>query len=276
MLEKPDLPDGKILACLQGQYALPIVDISFLPLGADRNTAVYRAVAEDEASYFVKLRRGVFDEISVALPKFLSDRGIGHIIVPLPTKTGQLWASLDGFKLILYPFVEGRNGYDVPLSDRHWVDLGIALKGIHTTFVPPGLAGSIRQETYCSHGRETIRAFLERIADEAYDDPVTAELAAFLQVKRDEILDLVSRAERLARALQVRSLESVLCHSDIHAGNLLIGQSVCPGPLACAPVALIATSVVLLSIISSHHPSDVECHPAGCQRRQRCSEARYL
>ena len=92
MLEKPDLQDKKIIACLQNEYELTVSQVAFLPLGADLNTAVYRA--EAETPYFVKLRRGIFDETSVTLPKFLSDQGIEQIIPPLATKTGQLWASL--------------------------------------------------------------------------------------------------------------------------------------------------------------------------------------
>ena len=222
MLGKPDLQDERILTCLQDEYGLLVVQVAFLPLGADLNTAVYRAVAEDEKLYFVKLRRGVFDETAVALPKFLSDQGIGQIIAPLATKTGQLWASLDAFKLILYPFVEGHNGYEVDLSDRHWCDFGTALKSIHTAVVPPALIRRIQQETFSPQWREIVKTFLGRVEYDAFDDPVAVELAAFLKARRDEILDLVGRAERLALALQARSPEFVLCHSDIHAGNILI------------------------------------------------------
>ena len=169
MLEKPDLKDEKIIACLQNEYGLRVVQVAFLPLGADQNTAVYRVVAEDETPYFVKLRRGVFDETAVALPKFLSDQGIGQIITPLATKTGQLWASLDAFKLILYPFVEGHNGYEVDLSDRHWGDFGIALKSIHTAILPPALIRRIQQETYSPQWREIVKTFLERVEDDAFD-----------------------------------------------------------------------------------------------------------
>jgi len=115
---------------LQDEYGLRVVQVAFLPLGADLNTAVYRVVADDETPYFVKLRRGVFDETAVALPKSLRDQGIVQIIAPLTTKTGRLWASLDAFKLILYPFVEGHNGFEVDLSDHQWVDFGTALKCI--------------------------------------------------------------------------------------------------------------------------------------------------
>ena len=173
--------------------------------------------------YFLKLRSGVFDETSVALPRFLSDQGIAQIIAPLATRSGQLWADLGDFKAILYPFVEGRNGYEVDLSDRHWVEFGAALKRIHTAALPPALAGRIQRETYSPQWREIASAFLERVQSDSFSDPTAVELAAFIKVKRDEIADLVGRAERLAQALLTRSPAFVLCHSDIHAGNILIG-----------------------------------------------------
>lgn len=222
MLEKPDLQDEKIIACLQDEYELIVVQVAFLPLGADLNTAVYRVVADNERPYFVKLRRGVFDELSVTLPKFLSDQGIAQIIAPLSTKTGQLWASLDAFKLILYPFVEGHDGYEVDLSDRHWVDFGIALNNIHTTEVPLALISRIQRETYSPQWREIVKTFLKRVDDDVFDDPVAVKSASFLKVKRDGILDLVGRSEQLAQTLQARSPKFVVCHSDIHAGNILM------------------------------------------------------
>jgi spectinomycin phosphotransferase len=222
MLEKPDLQEEKIVACLQDEYEVHVIQVAFLPLGADQNTAVYRAIADGEIPYFVKLRRGVFNEIAVALPKFLSDQGIRQIIPPLMTKTGQLWTSLDDFKLILYPFVEGHHGYEIELSDRHWSDFGRTLKSLHTAIVPPALMRRIQRETYSPRWRKIVKTFLERVEGDAFDDPVAIKLAAFLKAKRDGILDLLGRAERLAQALQARSPEFVLCHSDVHAGNILI------------------------------------------------------
>jgi spectinomycin phosphotransferase len=222
MLEKPDLQDDKIMACLQAEYGLSIIQVTFLPLGADLNTAVYRVVVEDETPYFLKLRRGVFDETSVVLPKFLSDQGIGHIIPTLPTRTGQLWTNLDAFKVILYPFIEGRNGYEVDLSDRHWRDFGAALKRIHTAQLPVELTRRIRPETYSPQWRAMVKTFLERVEYEALADPVAVKLATFLKARRDELLDLVGRAERLAQALQAQAPELIVCHSDLHAGNFLI------------------------------------------------------
>ena len=69
-----------------------------------------------------------------------------------------------------------------------------------------------------------VRTFLKRVEDDRFSDPVAVESAAFMRARRDEIADLVGRAERLAQALLTRSPAFVLCHSDIHAGNVLIGS----------------------------------------------------
>lgn len=222
MLEKPDLKDERIITCLQDAYGLNIVEIAFLPLGADLNTAVYRSVANDETPYFVKLRREGFDESAVTVPKFLSDLGVKQIIPPLTTQTGQLWTGLEPFKVILYPFVEGYNGFEVNLSNQQRIEFGKALKSFHTANVPSALTKSIRRETFSPQWRDTVKLFLERIENETFNEPVAIELAAFLRTKRNEIVELVNRSERLAMAFQAQSPEFILCHADIHAWNLLI------------------------------------------------------
>jgi hypothetical protein len=42
------------------------------------------------------------------LPRWLCDQKIGHLIPPIPTTGGRLWAPLDHFNVILYPFVAAR------------------------------------------------------------------------------------------------------------------------------------------------------------------------
>ncbi len=221
MLEKPDLPDAKISACLQDHYGLHIVSVEFLPLGADANTAVYRVVADDETPYFLKLRRS-FNETSVLVPKFLSEQGIRQIIVPIETTTQQLWAALDDFAVILYPFVEGHNAFEVEMSARQWVEFGDALKRLHRALVPQTLVNRLKRETFSPQWREIVKEFQRRVEQETFDDPTAAKLAAFLKSKRDTVLFLVRQAERLASALQSQPREFVLCHSDVHAWNILI------------------------------------------------------
>lgn len=225
MLEKPELKDEKIVACLKTEYGLSVEKIAFLPLGADLNTAVYRVVTNDETVYFLKLRRGEFDEATVAVPKYLSDLGIKQIIPSLTTQTGQLWASLAPFKVILYPYVEGHNGFERNLSDQQWVEFGAALKRFHTADIPSAITSSIQREKFSPQWRDTVKMFLERIEVETFDEPVAVEMAAFLKIKGDETLELVKRAERFAQMLQEQPPEFILCHADIHAWNLLIDDN---------------------------------------------------
>jgi hypothetical protein len=73
MLEKPNIADELIISCLQEEYDLRVAELTFLPLGADLGTAVYRVVADDGTAYFLKLRKGLmggnryFQQIEVEL-----------------------------------------------------------------------------------------------------------------------------------------------------------------------------------------------------------------
>ena len=225
MLEKPDLQDEKITACLQAEYGLEIIEVEFLPLGADRDTAVYRVVAKDGNLYFLKLRSGAFDEVSVELPKYLSSQGIEQIIAPVAAKSGLAWSRLDSYTAILYPFIEGRNAYQVVLTDRQWIVFGAALKRIHTITVPAALKTRIPQEHFSSFWRNKVTSFLKNSDPETDGDIVAIKVAELLKNRQAEISHLIERADRYARMLQAQTLQLVLCHSDLHAGNIFIGAN---------------------------------------------------
>jgi spectinomycin phosphotransferase len=199
--------------------------MSFLPIGADLNTAVYRAVSDNEIPYFVKLRKGNFEETAVTLPKFLSDIGIQNIIAPLTNDKGQLWTSLETFKLILYPFVDGRDGYAVDLTDAHWFELGTILKRVHTADLPAPIKNQLQRETYSPQWREMVKTYMERLERETFTNPVAQKLAEYLKTRYNEVFDLLRRTERLAHALQTESPALTVCHSDVHAGNILIDNN---------------------------------------------------
>ena len=224
MLIKPDLKDEEIIACLRDAYGIDVATISFLPLGADFNTAVYRVTVHNGEDYFLKLRSGEFLEASVSVPKYLADLGIKQVISPLATKPGQLWANLGAFKAILYPYVDGHNGVEVKISDQQWVQFGVVIKKLHSADIPSAITKDVPQETFSSKWREAVKAFLLRIEKKVFLEPVAAKMALFLKFKSAEILKLVSRSEELALAIQAQLLDYVLCHADIHGWNLLINK----------------------------------------------------
>ena len=224
MLKKPDISDELILSCLQEEYDLRVAALTFLPLGADMGTAVYRAVTQDGTAYFLKLRRG-FDEITVTVPLFLKSQGIREIVAPFETKSKQGWADFGEYKMILYPFIEGKNGFEIELSDHQRRTLGTALKGIHSAQIPAELKERIPKEKFSPHYRATMKLFQTQVDNQTFAEPVAAKLAEFMKSKRDEIDHLVERAETFAVEIQSNPLEFALCHTDIHGGNILIGEN---------------------------------------------------
>ena len=224
MLTKPDIPDEFIISSLQEEYDLRVAELTFLPLGADEGSAVYRVVTEDGTAYFLKLRKG-FNEIVVTVPLFLKSQGIKEIIAPRETRSKQGWADFGEYKMILYPFVAGENGFEMELSDHHRRTLGAAFKGIHTASIPAELSRLIPQETFARNWRESMKSFQEQVENKSFDDPTASRLAEFVKSKRSEISHLIERAESLALELQSQPLESVLCHTDIHGGNILVSNT---------------------------------------------------
>lgn len=222
MLEKPTIEEQALLLTIESAYGIHGRSIDFLPLGADLNSAVYRLMTEANHPYFLKLRGGTFDERSVTVPAFLQGAGVPHLIAPLATKAGQLWATFETYTVLLYPFVEGKNGYEIAMSAAQWNALGVAFKQIHTTPIPPALQAGLQRESYTDKWRQEVKQFLARTDGTTFTDPIAVEMFAFLAETGNEILALVEQTERLAQAVQQRNLPFVLCHADIHAGNVLL------------------------------------------------------
>jgi len=221
MLTKPDIKEELIISHLQDEYNLHVSTLTFLPLGADMGTAVYHVVTEDGTAYFLKLRKG-FDEISVTVPLYLRSQGVKEIIAPFETKSKRGWADFGKYKMILYPFFEGENSFEMELSDPHKRTFGAALRAIHSVQLPPELKKQIPQETYSPKYREQVKEFQRQVENTTFSDVNAAMLADFIKSKRNVIDRLIKGTEELASQLQFQHQELVLCHTDVHRANILI------------------------------------------------------
>lgn len=222
MIEKQPLSLQRIIDCLNADYGIAVATLTFLSLGADMNASVYKALTHDGLAYFVKLKRGHHHDISVTLLSLLQSSGIQQIIPPIKTTHGKEAQHIDGFTLIVYPFVEGQNGFCYNLTDEQWVTLGKVLRQVHEFDVPPSIKDRIRREAYSSKWREAVRSLLGSIDGNPTGDEIALRLQAFMKKHRGAIKRLVDRAESLSQKIQEQSPEFVLCHSDIHGGNVLI------------------------------------------------------
>ena len=80
------------------------------------------------------------------------------------------------YKMILYPFIEGKDGFEIELNDHLLRNLGKALKAIHSVQVPPELKRQIPQETYSSQFRESMKSFQEQVENKTFEDPIAKKL----------------------------------------------------------------------------------------------------
>ena len=122
----------------------------------------------------------------------------------------------------MYPFVEGQDGISRDLADDQWVTLGKVMKQIHGISVPPSIQTMIRHETYSSKWRAMVRSLYAHIESKPNDDEIALKVIDFMKKHTVTIHRLVDRAEQLSQKIQSQQYEFVLCHSDIHGGNVLI------------------------------------------------------
>ena len=220
MLKKA-IQDQQLIDLLNVHYRIDIHAVQLILGGADMNAFGYKADSESN-SYFVKLKYGDHDEINVSIIRFLHDSGIKEIIFPIYTREAQLFQRLDQFKIIVYPFIHAQNGFNQNLTEIQWKQLGTVLRQIHETFVPPSIQQQLRKETYSTKWRDMVRSFYNKIKSDNSDDKITADFKSFFNQHIDSMHQLVDSSEELSKKIQPDIDQYVLCHSDIHAGNVLV------------------------------------------------------
>ncbi len=224
MLERPDLDDAVIISTLQDAYDIEATDVHFLPIGYDANAWVFRIDCGDGSRYFLKARQGLIYEASLAVPSYLKDQGIKQVVAPLRTKSGNLWAIVDRFTLILYQFIDGGTGAEVGMSDDHWREFGATLKRLHSTALPADLRSQVRNERFTPEWAEMISKLQAKLVAGDFGGPHEEALAAFWLARSAEIERIVETTVQLGRNLRARSIERVLCHADAHTHNVLIDK----------------------------------------------------
>jgi len=222
MLKKP-IQEQQIIELFKAHYGIDIQVMQFISGGADTNALVYKADAKSK-SYFIKIKYGLHDEINLSIIRLLHDAGIKEIIFPVHTLEGKLFKQLDQFKIIAYPFIDAPNGFTQDLTEKQWNQLGKALRKIHETSIPDSIQQQLRKETYPTKWREIVRSFYNKIKSETSDDKITADFKSFFKNNIHLIHQLVNSTEELSKKLRPDLNKYVLCHSDIHAGNVLVAS----------------------------------------------------
>jgi spectinomycin phosphotransferase len=221
--ERPPVSDRSLAAALAAGWGVAPASVEFLPVGDDARAWSFRVVAGDGTRWFLKVRRGPVDPATVLVPMFLRDHGLAQVVAAVPAVDGDPWRQLDGFTVLLYPWVEGVPAMERGLDDRQWVALGGFLAALHRTGLPADLAATVGRERFVPWGARPVRGLDTRLVQGRAGDPLGQELAGLWRAHRDEIAFAADRAERLGRVVAAARPLLVLCHADVHTANLLVG-----------------------------------------------------
>ena len=227
MREDPGLDTEAIIACLEGHYGLDIAAVTYLPIGYDLGAAVYKILAADGTSYFVKVRFGPVFEPGLEVPRALIDRGVPNVLAPLRTRSSALWCPLDGYAgytVVLSPFVRGENAMVAGMSAAQWRAFGSTLRAVHDSGLGEAFRDRLRVEDFALPSAALVRRMLSVAETHEFESPAATRFAAFWREQAGSIRAMLARAEALGQELQARSFPLVLCHADIHAANILVGD----------------------------------------------------
>jgi spectinomycin phosphotransferase len=221
MSRKPNPSGPSIFDWAQQNHSLSLTHLEPLNLGYDPTASVYKLEASQQ-TFFLKLRSGPLNPISLTIPHLLKQNGIEQVIAPLETTTGQLSSLLDRFGAVLYPFITGDSAMRVGMNRQQWLEFGQTLKQVHSPEIAQQAAELVPCETFDIASFAKVLEVQQALQTHPLEHPAQQKLAAFWEEKRELIHYVGERAKRLGEQLQKMQLEFVLCHSDIHAANLMV------------------------------------------------------
>ena len=160
MLKNQSVPNQSIINCLKADYGIEVATLKFLPLGADMDASVYKAQTDDMRCYFIKLKRDYNFHISAAVAKLLYESRIQQVIFPIKTTHGEQSECIGDSTLIVYPFIEGQDGFSRDLTKDQWRMLGNALRQVHEIKVPLVIQNKIEQKHILRAGERPLDRFL--------------------------------------------------------------------------------------------------------------------
>ena len=227
MRDDPRLPPGLIAGALADRHGLAVAAARFLPLGLDDAAAVYRVRLRDGGERFLKLRFGEPDRAALAVPHALADAGVPNVLAPLPDREGRLAfpLALPGGRAaaVLLPWIAGRDAAAAGMSGGQWEAFGRALRAVHAARLDPALAASLPSERFDLVAAPPARE-IGRLAATGAFAGAAAAFAGRWRREAARIDAAIDRAEALGRSLRARAHPAVLCHADIHPGNVLVGD----------------------------------------------------
>ncbi len=174
----------------------------------------------NHGTYFTKgIRSKKQDSIHLVakIERLMKDASVPAVAM-MSTRTGDLFADIDGQRFTLYPFVESDRSHSYSEEDYH--RMGKELARIHKVTaesVPSDLDLKSIKNNDIQETSEILKSFKERILIKDIQDETDALFLKYINLKLG-ILDA------LKDSLEIFDHKSHILHGDYHSGNLLIDK----------------------------------------------------
>jgi spectinomycin phosphotransferase len=213
-----------IIQTLNTNYNLKVNSVERLNLGADTNASVYKTIDQDQSTYFIKVKKGTHIDLSTVIIDFLDTADVQNIIPCIRTTQGESCQILENLMITVFPYIAGQDGFNTDLQDDQWQELGKTIKQIHTLKLPPSIQDQIPQEVYSQKWRQTLQPLDELINNPVLFDSVALATTQLINGQLSTIHLLIDHASRLSYEAEKYNQDFVLCHGDLHGGNIFIDQ----------------------------------------------------
>lgn len=226
MITEPAVSHERMAQALQHLYGLDVEGLRFLSPGGECSWSYIVEAAQGR--FFLKLSQPrvcggeVTERGLVAADALAQALDTDQIVTALRASTGLFLNTIDDYRAVLTPFVEGVAAFSAGLTVDQRRELGLLLARIHEylpdmTVRPPHDAIA----RYAVRDWQALLAALEQPAPEW--SPAQQQMAALLRLARDETQRLVAAYEALEQQIMVdRFIPLGFCHGDPTAGNILI------------------------------------------------------
>jgi spectinomycin phosphotransferase len=215
-----------VQALLRSHYGIDPTILRPTARGKDFAASVFEVSVDGNAPrYIVKVRPAEAPrDVAAEVARYLADVGVPSVVAPIRSTAGAVLTRSDAIALTVYPFIDGHVGLEMPMANESWRALGAFARRLHATRLPAELAAQLPRETYRPPEIETIGQVDAAIQPSQGNDAAARPVSDLWQQRREEILALARRAEEFGDALRARSLPLVLCHADMHTGNLIVDE----------------------------------------------------
>ncbi len=124
--------------------------------------------------------------------------------------------------VIMYPYLEGDTGW-AGMTDDHWNDAGKIFKRIHKVALPASGFDGLRRESFDTSAYvRSVDKVETQLADAGGGERASERALRSSWIKhRSTIHALLTSLHKLAGVLQAQTIPNVVCHADLHPGNLL-------------------------------------------------------